>query len=258
MPQPTFHESFKEKLPLLEELAPPPNNYRVFHPSAESTRRVHAPRALYIDKVSTILGRVQNFIQTPQTANYLKERVYSVTEPAIRTEADVVSATVQHLLPPINAVVLHTTNGKVICNHEIAINGSCTDVMWSYQGNNGWVTIAVLEIKNTRTVHSEEFHDGKATIDNRMTKFHHAGLKVDHTPLTGNACPLSKQAKKYHQAASVADVAIFDWNEMFIFDFSGTPSNPQFPRGISFSESSNITPGATFRSVLLAFLFAHW
>lgn len=67
-----------------------------------------------------------------------------------------------------------------------------------------------------------------------------------------------KQAKKYSENVAVPDVALFDWNGMFIFDFSSVNEDAHIPslaRGIWFTEfQSNAAHGETFRSVLLGFL----
>ncbi|ODQ76812.1 hypothetical protein LIPSTDRAFT_67805 [Lipomyces starkeyi NRRL Y-11557] len=44
-----------------------------------------------------------------------------------------------------------------------------------------------------------------------------------------NAYWLSKQAKKYYRSVHVPDIAIFDWNSLFIFDFTGLDEDAQDP-----------------------------
>jgi hypothetical protein len=66
---------------------------------------------------------------------------------------------------------------------------------------------------------------------------------------------VSKQAKKYHQELQTPDIAVFDWNNMVVFDFSGMSRNPKLARAIWFSEAGkNHNQYQTFRSLLLGFL----
>jgi hypothetical protein len=70
--------------------------------------------------------------------------------------------------------------------------------------------------------------------------------------LSGNAFWISKQAGKY--ANRCADVATFDWNAMFIFNYQYARSTVGGSvRGTYFDESGQ-GGGMTFRSLLFAFV----
>ncbi|KAK2880685.1 hypothetical protein FQN49_000454 [Arthroderma sp. PD_2] len=236
----TVHQSFKERLPRLN-LAPVPNGYRTFHPSAPSTQVIVAPRALFIDRVETLQSRVRSFVENTQTGGYLRSQMPLVESTFfLESEEDVIRASLAHLIYP------REDGGRV-----------SDRIIWTHSGPNGPVHIAILEMKNTRTIHSQEFYNARATAGNRVVKFAEAGRRAGLSLLANNAYTLSQQATKYHQATGVVDIAMFDWNEMVVLDFTGVsndPANPQFPHAILFSESTQPYGGPTFRSVLLAFL----
>ncbi|EDN08860.1 predicted protein [Histoplasma mississippiense (nom. inval.)] len=61
------------------------------------------------------------------------------------------------------------------------------------------------------------------------------GTHPHYTHFTNNAVWLSKQARKYAQNTGAPDVAIFDWDKMFIFNFYGMAEhlqNPVLAKGI--------------------------
>jgi hypothetical protein len=95
--------------------------------------------------------------------------------------------------------------------------------------------IAVLEFKNTFVLREADFRPAMANASEAEQMLEDAFETDNKTLLTGNAYWLSKQAKKYHGESHTADVAIFDWNNMVVFDFSGmfeTPINPKLTRAI--------------------------
>jgi hypothetical protein len=85
-----------------------------------------------------------------------------------------------------------------------------------------------------------------------------SAYKCDHnTHLIDNAVWVSKQALKYFSECSTPDVAIFDWDAMFIFNFAGMnekKGTPTFAKGSFFAEQSDKTQSHTFRLLLLGFL----
>lgn len=62
------------------------------------------------------------------------------------------------------------------------------------------------------------------------------------TFLRGNAVTLSKQVMKYAEAYDIVDLAVFDWNALFIYDLDSMDedsSSPILARGTFFTEASN-------------------
>ncbi|ODH45039.1 hypothetical protein ACO22_00431 [Paracoccidioides brasiliensis] len=83
------------------------------------------------------------------------------------------------------------------------------------------------------------------------------GTHPHYTHFTNNAVWLSKQARKYAQNTGAPDVAIFDWDKMFIFNFYGMAEhlqNPVLAKGIWFEEGNSSQQGHTFRMILFGFL----
>lgn len=112
--------------------------------------------------------------------------------------------------------------------------------------------LAIVEFKNTNW---EDFELVEVSQANAAEEMSEAMGNVDDTLLAGNAVSLSKQARKY--SGSCKDIAIFDWNAMFIFNFCGIREDRLVPKpvkGIYFDESDAVSEGATFRLILFGFL----
>ena len=114
--------------------------------------------------------------------------------------------------------------------------------------------IAVLELKNTCVLRASDWNPAFCQPHQASNKLTAAYSQTPHyTLLTDNAIVISKQAKKYHNTVGVNDVAVFDWNAMFLFDFRGVnedPAHPVFTKGLFVQEGQ----GVTFRLLLLGFL----
>lgn len=115
---------------------------------------------------------------------------------------------------------------------------------------------AILEFKNTHVLFWDDFKHASCTkenVDEIMAKVEGIqARKDDHdvTLLRDNAEVVSKQASKYSKLCP--DIALFDWNSMFIFDFSDEHSDYELPVGTFFQEEPN--GEITFRELLLGFL----
>ncbi|KAK9362934.1 hypothetical protein V1504DRAFT_446912 [Lipomyces starkeyi] len=120
------------------------------------------------------------------------------------------------------------------------------------------IDIAILELKNTKVIHWNDFVPARTNQRRAKAMRNKALTFATRTHFIQNAYWLSKQAKKYYRSVHVPDIAIFDWNSLFIFDFAGLDEDAQDPilaRGIWFTESgSNPSEGETFRTVLFGFL----
>ena len=146
--------------------------------------------------------------------------------------------------------------GNLDCRGEVSQQGSRTDIRWIYRGGNS-VDIAVLEFKNTRALHWHDFEPAMTDVNGARVLRDGAQAKASKTLFTGNAYWLSKQAKKY-SSLGIPDVALFDWDAMFIFDFHDMNEdalNPVLARGIWFTEAGkDHSQGQTFRMALYGFL----
>ncbi|PYH88129.1 hypothetical protein BO71DRAFT_489002 [Aspergillus ellipticus CBS 707.79] len=128
------------------------------------------------------------------------------------------------------------------------------DVQWSLYSEQGALlaTLAILEIKNTHIIHKQDFLPAESTPQNFPTQVMKAMGEAESTLLKNNAIWLSKQVGKYDIGCS--DVAVFDWNAMFIFSYTQQHSSSDGPvKGTFFSESGQ-TKGMTFRRLLFAFV----
>ena len=176
------------------------------------------------------------------------------------TEADVLDASRLYLLHPVNVAVKELLNhGHLECRREhTASPTSRTDIVWVHIDGNQTTNVAVLEFKNTYVLREDDFRPAMANANEAERKLQDAFDTNTDTLLTGNAFWVSKQAIKYHEELQTADVAVFDWNNMVVFDFSGmseTPINPKLARAIWFSETGKIhNQYQTFRAFLLGFL----
>lgn len=175
----------------------------------------------------------------------------------LANEADVVRASGQHLIYPINMLLPELFPGiatelKIICNSEISENQeSRFDMRWLLcRRGKPDVTVAILENKTTRVLHRRDFELGKCTQKNAGEMMLEASKLRDKTHFDRNAVPVSLQASKYSRICR--DIAVFDWSAMMLFDLNGwVPRDKLAPRGVFYEELQN---EGNFRKVLLGFL----
>ena len=180
----------------------------------------------------------------------------------LANEADVVRASGQHLIYPINMLLPELFPGiatelKIICNSEISENQeSRFDMRWLLcRRRKPDVTVAILENKTTRMLHRRDFELGKCTPKKKKKK--NAGEMMleasklrDKTHFDRNAVPVSLQASKYSRICR--DIAVFDWSAMMLFDLNGWVLRDKLAlRGVFYEESQN---EGNFGKVLLGFL----
>lgn len=83
-------------------------------------------------------------------------------------------------------------------------------------------------------------------------------LKPRHPKHYSPATPIGCQSTKKYSSLGIPDVALFDWDAMFIFDFHDMNEdalNPVLARGIWFTEAGkDHSQGQTFRMALYGFL----
>ena len=166
------NESFNHKLPELpiaeKDKDPSGVPYNSVSASSKSTTRA-APIGAYIqDNISELVELAENTLQgAVQLDEYLPgiEKTY-----LLANEADVVRASGQHLIYPINMLLPELFPGiatelKIICNSEVSENQeSRFDMRWLLcRRGKPDVTVAILEYKTTRVLHRRDFELGKCT-----------------------------------------------------------------------------------------------
>jgi hypothetical protein len=255
-----IHTSFQHTLYKLD-VPPVENEYRQTHSTAASTIATDAPRALEAEDKQLIIALACNSLSNLRGNSRLRERIpQNEGTHSLRTEADVLDASRLYLLHPVNVAANELLNyGRLECRREhIASQTSRTDVLWVHIHENKTTNIAVLEFKNAFVLQEAEFRLAMGDASEAGQKLEEAFNTDAKTLLTGNAYWVSKQAKKYHKELPIADVAIFDWKNMVVLDFSGvseTPGNPKLARAIWFSEAADKSSNhQTFRALLLGFL----
>lgn len=115
---------------------------------------------------------------------------------------------------------------------------------------------AVLEFKNTDVLFWDDFEPASCTeetVDDKLAELAEIEDEEDEenfTLLQKNAEVVSRQAVKY--SSLCADITLFDWDSMFIYDFSSENNSRRMPMGTFFKEEPN--SGITFREMLLGLL----
>jgi hypothetical protein len=122
---------------------------------------------------------------------------------------------------PVNvaASLLMPPGGRLECRIEMSDPRIRTDVRWVYRHGNKTINVAVLEFKNTKVIHRKYFENAMTSSRGAAKKVRDAQELQPATYFEGNALWLSKQAIKYYWPTECPDIAIFDWDVMFIFNF---------------------------------------
>ncbi|EEH19027.2 hypothetical protein PABG_01346 [Paracoccidioides brasiliensis Pb03] len=185
-------------------ISPLPNNatYRTIQASAQSTVGMDAPKAFMLENASILLLQVAGN-RLPANVSSLQERMPQVEKShLLHTESDVIRASIQYLLHPINVATSRL-------RPQAREGGGCrTDLRWIYWNGSGWTNIAVLEFKNTRVLRWSDFKDAVSDQNNAKAMVDSAyGTHPHYTHFTNNAVWLSKQARKYAQNTGAPDVA---------------------------------------------------
>lgn len=266
----SIYQSFYKALdPLLTD--PVPSGYRAMPRSTTDSTMNEEPPKAFLKEDGVILRDLglSHLRNSPGLSSTLNQPMpQHETGHRLSTEGDVVRASILYLLHPVNVAVSSLiSRGDLYCKTEQSSRGrTCrTDIRWVYQPDrndqSNQTDIAVLEVKNTKTLHWADFSAAGTDQQNARAKVRSAyakGADEEFTHLVRNALWVSKQAKKYATTLPVADVAIFDWNAIFVFDFAGMKedtNDPILARGIWFEEpTTNVQDGTTFRALLLGFL----
>ncbi|KAE8151736.1 hypothetical protein BDV25DRAFT_128539 [Aspergillus avenaceus] len=223
--------SFDEKLPRSPHVMFTfKDNYREFRSSVSSTVAANAVRVYIKEDISSLQGFAARYLDLRLRPFSPLSEIMPALERShvLSTEADVVRLSTLQLLHPVNIALQEfaPSGTVVVCSSEKqGGQNSRFDIQWSLRSEDGrfLTTLAILEVKNTHVVHKTDF-----TPAERTSETYEAGMQEamkfapQYTLLEGNAVWLSKQASKY--SGICTDVAVFDWNAMFIFNFNGRDS----------------------------------
>ena len=256
----SIRDSFEQKLPREPEIAfGYDDTYRKFRSNVTSTIDSSGVPVFVKEDISNyeMIAR-RNFPQ-PRTFSPLNVQMPELEEShLLLSEADVVRLSSYQLFHPVNIALQDVAprGTKIICSTERPDGRfGRFDVQWSVysKDNKHLKTLAILEVKNTHIIHKDDFTPAEATGQNYHEKMAEA-FEVEpwHTLLEGNAIWLAKQASKY--SGSCSDVAVFDYNAIFAFNFTVAKSSQGGPvKGTYFDEGSR-SGGMTFRLFLFAFV----
>lgn len=215
------------------------------------------PLAYIKETISVFDAIVKEYL--PQTKNLspLDVSMPVVETHRLVTESDVLRIAIFQPLHPLNIALQEIVPDgyTLVCGTEPCGGFSSRYVVhWSlYSNQNGHSKIiAVLGVENAHVIHKSDFTPAEANAQNIYAKIEKAIFQRDYTLLRQNAIWLSKQAGKY--ATICDDVAVFDWNAMFIFNYVDSNSTEDGPvRGTYFDESGD-SHGMTFSRLLFAFV----
>ncbi|KAK2739587.1 hypothetical protein FQN57_006549 [Myotisia sp. PD_48] len=266
----TIGEAFTQPLPQISRTKPQAEYRKLSQPS-RSTMMVHAP-LFYIEEDAHPLLRLATQALSA-TGDQVKDNMMIEPCSAYRlgSEGDVSMASYLYLLNPVHLIfseILRTLDKSFTCSSQV------TEDRWKARTDLKWVIIdrdgksrnlAVLEFKNTSTIAWNDFKSActsgnKREMDMAADRARcgpgKGPFENEHTLLDNNAFYIAKQAKKYSQLVA-PHVAVFDWDSMFIFDFSPLAysryhMHEKPPTGIFFNKDSH--GEETFRNLLLGFL----
>ncbi|EEH33162.2 hypothetical protein PAAG_04215 [Paracoccidioides lutzii Pb01] len=163
MAPPTIYEAFWRPLDDLPSTTVA-NDYRSISASAHSTVAEDPPSACVTEHPSVLIDYARSrLLAHAPNSGCLAERMPQV-EPGhlLYTEADV-------LLNVVANRLLNT--GSLDCRGELASGGGCrTNVRWVYRNGSQTTNIAVLEVKNTKVLHLNDFHQALTNQQNARAK----------------------------------------------------------------------------------------
>lgn len=195
----TVYESFWRILDDLPYTAVP-NDYRAIASTSVSTVNVDPPPAWLAESygVLTSLARSKLPSSAPSTGT-LRDRMPQLEMThLLHTEADVLRASFLYLFHPVHVAASRLLNtGNPDCRGELSATGGCrTDVRWVYRNGSQMTNIAVLEVKNTKVIHWNDFAFAMANTSNAKARRDAGFSSATSTLLRENAYWLSKTGKK--------------------------------------------------------------
>lgn len=163
--------------------------YRTISSSTTSTIEEDPVPALFIERVSTIIGLARQLIDRVQPNGLISHMPMVERTHRLGSEADVLRAVVLYLLHPVNILLSGglPQGYEIYCQGEVPAVRSRFDIQWTLKRGNTEVTMAILELKNTKVVHRGDFASAAATPQNAATKLRAAKGSNEGTLLRNNA-----------------------------------------------------------------------
>lgn len=259
----SIRDSFQHRLPNLP-IERQPGFYYPVSALASSTQAFDAPKGFFwrrlnvkVDSAKAHLYRLNHH----HISILYKPMPSTEHTHYLQTEADVARASILELLHPVNSIasnLIPQGHGELRCLSEHYVHANCrTDIVWTYRSSPYYPPryVAVLELKNCRSLHWQDFANAAITDQEAAPlKILQAITEVDRTFLERNATSISRQALKYNHYTGCHDVAVFDWNSMFIYDFSTMNEDGIHKTLVSGWFHTEEAHGTTFRLLLLGFL----
>ncbi|CAN6666826.1 hypothetical protein TRVA0_038S01046 [Trichomonascus vanleenenianus] len=180
----------------------------------------------------------------------------------MQREADVTKVVYKLLLHPVDIALQDVvtqlgSNDKIygIPQYQTKTEPICRfDYAWVLHSGNSERIVAVLELKNTRVLHEQDFAPGQCpTQPDFGRKMEEAMGTLHGTLLKDNAYALSLQVSKYSEYCK--SIALFDWNAMVLFNFNREKEDMEgIVRGTFFRENKRDKKVMTFRGLLFTFV----
>ncbi|EEP77869.1 predicted protein [Uncinocarpus reesii 1704] len=245
-------QSFRRPLPDVETADV---SYRHVTSAAPSNPAQDAIPLLQRESNEELLGLAAQALQTQSKQPALQQNMpLHEASHYLGTEGDILRISALQLIHPINAVLsLLIPNGaKLLCRAEVTSPDQTprTNLKWIYIDPSGQdQVVAILEYKNTGVIHFENWAGAITLPENAVERLLNAKEQINSTFLVGNAIILSKQLVNYESVCS--DIALFDWNNMMVFDFAETNEDLLVPKFTSVVFESD---PLHFRSLLLGMI----
>jgi hypothetical protein len=221
----TLYESFSEEVLILSNgpvhLQVPKIDIRA---RGRSTQVATPPAVWFKKDVDEYLTRAKA-ICAANEANLRRSYLPAPYQPCIlETEADIVHASALWLLHPvIIALQSQFEKQQVQCHAEVTIDDCRCDALIKIDGE----VMVVLEYKNRGYIKPAEFAAGRVwdfSTPNRGAIVDTINMIVgtkQESALANNAKCLTKQAAAYASKFGTRFVALFDWDNLFLWHFAG-------------------------------------
>ncbi|CAO2650094.1 Nn.00g013860.m01.CDS01 [Neocucurbitaria sp. VM-36] len=234
----TYLASFNQRLPVLKDSPRP--EYKSVTPSSQTTAKAVPPQVLLCLPTKSLEDVVAlRFQQDKNLRARLGTRTIptDIPEISLENEADVVEASAQYILAPIYEVLHELYPGKWIrfaeCSSARLDNGGKGekepvryDLVFQSapQKGQGKKTIAVLEYKKRSMIEYNDFTEallpGTANMKSIQERKTMAESYPEQTLLEPTALAYSKQVCKYAGKTRCQHVALFNWDNLLIFNFT--------------------------------------
>lgn len=181
----------------------------------------------------------------------------------LESEADIVRSAALWLLHPI-IITLQKTFALVGCYAEVTIDDCRCDALVKVDGK----VVVVIEYKNRGYISRSEFEQGRmrdssyANRSNILDTIKRVQKKGYESAMENNAMCLTKQAAAYSSKWKTRYVALFDWDNLFLWHFAGKdfsaqrkPSDLVGPDGhAKWAYGTPVVDRKHFREALLGFI----